>query len=54
MKLDQIIKEFVEAVHGVSDYAAISFSENLILASGCDNYGCTCIAYEKCCGCFIQ
>ncbi len=24
MKLDQIIKEFVEAVHGVSDYAAMN------------------------------
>lgn len=29
--------------------------ENVILeASDCERYGCTCINYEKCCGCFIQ
>lgn len=31
----------------------LKFEENLIVAN-CDDYGCTCISHEKCCGCFIQ
>ncbi|MCR4319009.1 MAG: hypothetical protein NUV74_01560 [Candidatus Brocadiaceae bacterium] len=36
--------------------ATLTFEENLIAndSDGCPRYGCTCIAYEKCCGCFIQ
>ena len=48
------MSKFKEAVSGVLAIQAITFEDNLVLASGCDNYGCTCIAYEKCCGCFIQ
>ena len=35
---------------------SLTFEENFIAESGsdCDPYGCTCISYEKCCGCFIQ
>ena len=36
--------------------ATLTFEENLIAndSDGCSRYGCTCIAYEKCCGYFIQ
>lgn len=35
--------------------ATLTFEENLITeSSGCDPYGCTCISYEKCCGCILQ
>lgn len=50
---DSILR-FKEAVEGVLDIKAITFQDNLVLASGCERYGCTCIAHEKCCGCFIQ
>ena len=33
--------------------ATLTFEENLIVAN-CDDYGCTCISHEKCCGCFVQ
>lgn len=34
----------------------LTFEENLIAADsdGCSPYGCTCIAYERCCGCLLQ
>lgn len=34
----------------------VTFEENLLqeITGGCDNHGCTCISYEKCCGCLIQ
>lgn len=36
--------------------ASLTYEENLLAgnADNCSSYGCTCIAYEKCCGCFIQ
>lgn len=36
--------------------ASLIYEENLLAenADNCNSYGCTCIAYEKCCGCFIQ
>ena len=54
MKIEQIIKEFAEAVNGVKSFNTMTFNENLVLASGCNPYGCTCISHEKCCGCFLQ
>jgi len=48
------MSKFKETVSGVLSFQPITFEDNLVLASGCDNYGCTCITYEKCCGCFIQ
>lgn len=44
-ELDEILEE-----------TTLSFEENLIVANSenCDRYGCTCIAYEKCCGCLLQ
>lgn len=40
----------------ILDEIDIEYEENLIgeNISNCDNYGCTCISHEKCCGCFIQ
>lgn len=54
LNLEKAIQKFVENVSGVLESSVINYNENLVLASGCDNYGCTCISYEKCCGCFIQ
>ena len=55
MNTKELMKNFAELFKNeVKDYCNVSFSDNLALASGCDNYGCTCIAYEKCCGCLIQ
>lgn len=36
--------------------ADLIFEENVLLSDDimCDRYGCTCIAFEKCCGCLIQ
>lgn len=48
------MSKFKESVSGVLTIQPVIFKDNLVLSSGCDNYGCTCIAYEKCCGCFIQ
>jgi hypothetical protein len=35
---------------------AVTFEDNqtLDVKGGCDDYGCTCISHEKCCGCFVQ
>ncbi len=52
--LETIINRFAESVSGVLRFSPVNYNENLVLASGCSNYGCTCISYEKCCGCFIQ
>jgi len=54
MDLNQVLTQFVESIDGVTNSAVLNFSENLLLASGCDRYGCTCISYEKCCGCLLQ
>lgn len=36
--------------------ATLCFEENMIAedSDGCSPYGCTCISYEKCCGCLLQ
>jgi hypothetical protein len=36
--------------------ATLTFEENLIVedSGDCPRYGCICINYERCCGCFIQ
>lgn len=54
MKLEEALKHFAESISEVKAAKMMVYNENLVLASGCDNYGCTCISYEKCCGCFIQ
>ena len=55
MKAMELLSEFAELFcNDVRQYCEIDFEENLVLASGCDNYGCTCISYEKCCGCVFQ
>lgn len=35
---------------------SLTFEENFIAesSSDCNPYGCTCISYEKCCGCLLQ
>lgn len=42
----------------VLEVKTLVFEENQLLDnttnSNCDPYGCTCIAYEKCCGCLLQ
>lgn len=53
-QVENLVERFKEQVEGVKNMVAMTFSNNLVLASGCDNYGCTCIAYEKCCGCILQ
>lgn len=34
----------------------LDFEQNLIgeNTSNCEDYGCTCINHEKCCGCVLQ
>jgi hypothetical protein len=43
---------------GILEIMELRFEENQINqdSSNCDchQYGCTCIAYEKCCGCLVQ
>lgn len=57
---------FEESVEDSGEIIAeetLTFEENLIEKGDsddelylceCDNYGCNCIAYEKCCGCLLQ
>jgi len=41
---------------GILADVTLTFEENLIVdeQGGCQPYGCSCISYEKCCGCLIQ
>jgi hypothetical protein len=36
--------------------ATLKFEENVGVdgVDDCPDYGCTCIAHEKCCGCLVQ
>ncbi len=52
--MDAILNEFIQRVDGVIKASVVIYPENIIYASNCNPYGCTCIAYEKCCGCFLQ
>ena len=54
MIVEEIIEKFAEAVKEVSYIKKMEYGENLVMASGCNQYGCTCISHERCCGCFIQ
>lgn len=54
MKLEKALKMLSERIEGVKAASKVTFEENLALASGCNNYGCTCVSYETCCGCMIQ
>jgi hypothetical protein len=47
--------ECQEETNGIIAIATLTFEENL-LSDGvdCPRYGCTCINYEKCCGCLLQ
>ena len=40
----------------ILESAILTFEENLIAndSDDCPRYGCTCIAYEKGCGCLVQ
>ena len=48
---------------GILAMADVDFEENLTVAgnndyenheSNCDNYGCSCISHENCCGCYAM
>lgn len=43
-------------INEVLSNATLDFEKNPIGddTDGCPRYGCTCIAYEKCCGCLLQ
>ena len=52
--ISSALEKFSSTVEGVLAQKAVTFEDNLVLASGCNPYGCTCIAHEKCCGCLLQ
>ena len=53
--LDQTV--LFEETQEILSVTTLEFEENLISKNyyyDCDDYGCTCISHEKCCGCFIK
>lgn len=53
-RVDELLERFKEEVEGVKEALNVTFSDNLVVASGCTNYGCRCISHEMCCGCLLQ
>lgn len=57
MKQDLMDEKFEneESVEILAE-ATLTFEENMLSgdADECSRYGCTCINYEKCCGCLLQ
>ena len=56
--VSQVVEDKAIACNRIPEVLAevtLTFEENLLLGdSGCPRYGCTCISYEKCCGCLLQ
>ena len=50
---DESTKILVDESTEILANVTLEFAENMLIEN-CDDYGCTCISHEKCCGCLLQ